>query len=196
MTPPTSGYVAWKAVIISLLQGLFTRPPSGRNRSHPSSPSSGTTSPPSPRVKFFAWLLVQNRIQCKSNLLKKNILDDDTCELCNNGSEDADHIISRCPFARSLWEKVGWGSGRIAKVSELWTSSPPHGTHQGAAPSLILLFCWELWKHRHDVVFRHLAPSVDHLVAACRASVQLGQCRVPRRSTELNSFDVINFPPP
>jgi hypothetical protein len=40
-----------------------------------------------PRVKFFAWLLVQNRIQCKTNLRKKNILDDDTCELCNNGSD-------------------------------------------------------------------------------------------------------------
>lgn len=28
-----------------------------------------------PRVRFFAWLLVQHRIQCKTNLLHKNIVD-------------------------------------------------------------------------------------------------------------------------
>ena len=35
-----------------------------------------------PRVKFFASLLVQNRIQCKANLAKKGLLSDATCDLC------------------------------------------------------------------------------------------------------------------
>ena len=36
-----------------------------------------------PRIQFFAWLLVQEKIQCKTNLLLKNIVDDARCELCN-----------------------------------------------------------------------------------------------------------------
>jgi len=35
-----------------------------------------------PRVKFFIWLLVQNRIQSRSNLLKKSIITDAACALC------------------------------------------------------------------------------------------------------------------
>jgi hypothetical protein len=62
--------------------------------------------------------------------VKKHILETDTCELCNGGSEDADHIVSGCPFARSFWDKIGWESNEIAKVDDvLWTtktrSKPP-----------------------------------------------------------------------
>ena len=35
-----------------------------------------------PKVKFFGWLLVQDRIQIRENLLKKNCIDSDLCELC------------------------------------------------------------------------------------------------------------------
>ena len=51
--------------------------------------------------------------------MKKNILDDDTCELCNGGSEDVDHIISGCPFTKSFWEKIGWESSQVANVEAL-----------------------------------------------------------------------------
>jgi len=52
-----------------------------------------------PKVKFFAWLLLQGRIQCKSNLKMKNIVDSDVCDLCNRSPETADHLVSGCPFA-------------------------------------------------------------------------------------------------
>ena len=45
------------------------------------------------RVRFFAWLLVQNRIKCKANLERKGLLPDALCELCKSQDEDADHII-------------------------------------------------------------------------------------------------------
>lgn len=56
-----------------------------------------------PKVQMFAWLLVQGRIQCKSNLLFKHIVDNDTCDLCRSAPETPDHIISQCPFAQSFW---------------------------------------------------------------------------------------------
>ncbi|RCV41234.1 hypothetical protein SETIT_9G119300v2 [Setaria italica] len=33
-----------------------------------------------PKVRFFGWLLVQGRIQCKTNLLLKKVVDNDRCE--------------------------------------------------------------------------------------------------------------------
>jgi hypothetical protein len=35
-----------------------------------------------PRVQFFAWLLAQEKTQCKTNLRKKRILEEDVCEEC------------------------------------------------------------------------------------------------------------------
>ena len=35
-----------------------------------------------PRVKFFAWLLTKNRINCKTCLVRKNLLQHTTCEIC------------------------------------------------------------------------------------------------------------------
>jgi len=35
-----------------------------------------------PHVKFFAWLLSQERIQCKANLLRKGIVDNADCDDC------------------------------------------------------------------------------------------------------------------
>ncbi|TVU08333.1 hypothetical protein EJB05_41734, partial [Eragrostis curvula] len=49
-----------------------------------------------PRVQFFGWLLVQERIQCKTNLLQKTIVDDAKCEVCSSADETSDHLIFEC----------------------------------------------------------------------------------------------------
>jgi hypothetical protein len=51
------------------------------------------------RVRFFIWLLMQGRIQCRKNLFVKHIVDSPLCEICNNEEESADHIIFHCDFA-------------------------------------------------------------------------------------------------
>lgn len=73
-----------------------------------------------PKVKFFAWLLLQERIQCKTNLKRKNVLDSDTCDLCGLAPETPDHIISQCEFTRRFWLHLGWDPASIPPVSKLW----------------------------------------------------------------------------
>lgn len=105
-----------------------------------------------PTVRFFAWLLLENRINCKVNLAKKRVVSDATCDICKRHDEDADHI-SVILLSNSRLE-----SGGELKTSEQWKTygalSPP--MEKKAASSFILLCCWEMWKHRHDVVFQSL----------------------------------------
>lgn len=133
-----------------------------------------------PRIKFFGWVLTKDRIHCKTALRRKNILQDATCDICGAAEESGDHIFSGCPFAKSFWRRIGWPPSSVAHVTELWKSSPPI--------PLILLYCWELWKHRHDVVFRSLPPDQNRLVAACKATVRDWSCRLPVKDTTLRSF--------
>jgi hypothetical protein len=110
--------------------------------------------------------------QCKAALQRKHILQDALCDICGAQEEDADHIVSRCPFARAFWRRIGWRLQDIAPVTQLWTTCTPSSTPRAAASPLILLYCWELWKHRHDVVFRHLPPDVNRLVATCKETIR------------------------
>jgi hypothetical protein len=141
-----------------------------------------------PRVKFFGSLLTKGRINCKSNLLNKRVLQDDTCDICGQSSETPDHIISGCPFAQSFWSQVGWGADNISKVHCLWESVAPIDMPRVVHSSLLLLICWEIWKHRHDVVFRNMPPNHHRLIAACRESARQWRCRLPRNDTRLCSF--------
>lgn len=72
-----------------------------------------------PRVQFFGWLLVQERIQSRANLVRKHIVESSLCELCGQ-VEDCDHIIFQCRFASHVWRSLGFQiSG--ASVKSLWT---------------------------------------------------------------------------
>lgn len=131
-----------------------------------------------PRVRFFGWLLTKNRINCRSSLLKKNIIEEDTCAICRQAPETADHIISGCPFTQAFWNAIGWQAGQIAGVQCLWETSAPVQLPRSAHSSLLLLICWEIWKHRHDVVFRAMPPDLSRLIAACRESAKMWRCRL------------------
>jgi len=132
-----------------------------------------------PKVKFFAWLLLQNSIQCKANLKKKNILDSDVCELCKCSAETASHLIFGCSIAQSFWRHIGWDPLRIPPAADLWQIEAQADAPSRSPPTMILLCCWNLWLHRHDVVFRRRDPSLRQLLFSCREAAELWRWRLP-----------------
>jgi hypothetical protein len=116
-----------------------------------------------PRVKFFGWLLLQERIHCRANLAKINILDDAMCELCGQSEEDCEHLIFRCPVASSLWAHLGWDMNQLPPISNLWEIPRPD---QGPVhPTLLfsLFFqseqCFSLISNQPTVFFQ---PAYQH----------------------------------
>jgi len=132
-----------------------------------------------PRVRFFAWLLVQEKIQCKTNLLLKNIIEDATCNLCTTEMENPDHLILHCPFAKRFWLQLGFCIPVNASVTRLWQLRKPAALPQAHYSTYLLLCAWQLWKHRHDVVFRGETPSHLRLILSCKAEARLWRCRLP-----------------
>jgi len=141
-------------------------------------PLSGATEPP-PKVQFFAWLLVQERIQCRANLLKKNVVQDATCEVCQGDMEDCDHLIFKCPFASSVWASLHVDTTGCS-VRQLWCAPCPGAVPEKHSNCFILLICWQLWKHRNGVIFQGLEPSLTRFWMGCREEATLWPGRWPR----------------
>jgi hypothetical protein len=124
-----------------------------------------------PRVKFFAWLLLQGRIQCKTNvtnLIKKGIVDNTLCDICNAAEETPAHVIFGCIAARQFWDAVHIQTGVDWTVQKLQEIAPPNhvpGKHFG---TFLLLCCWHIWKRRNNTVFRNDRTALNGALAACR----------------------------
>jgi hypothetical protein len=131
-----------------------------------------------PRVRFFGWLLLNNRIQCRSNLFMKHILEDDICELCGNAVETADHLIFHCPVSSQFWSHIGWAEQDVPQVADLWQMTRPAHIPAKHFSMMILLCCWQIWNHRHDVVFRHQQPSLSRLLHSCKEACRLWSSRL------------------
>jgi hypothetical protein len=55
-----------------------------------------------PKVNFFFWTLVHNKLIMGDNLEKRNIVGPHRCVLCNNNSETAQHLFMECIFAKEV----------------------------------------------------------------------------------------------
>ncbi|CAM0901698.1 unnamed protein product [Alopecurus aequalis] len=133
------------------------------------------------KVKFFAWLLVQGRIQSRSNLLHKKILraDESGCPICNAELETPAHIVYGCPFARRFWSEIGAHGGANWAVGDSGTCPLPITAPSRSADTLRLLCLWHLWKHRNKVAFDGLTPSLPSIRKNCRDDAVLWRARLP-----------------
>jgi hypothetical protein len=124
------------------------------------------------KAKFFAWLLVQSRIQSRAALLKKTILTaaEATCPICGAASETATHIIFECPIARRFWGSVGGRAPLDADVDQRRHSLYLHHP---------LLLEPVRGNTPERCCFRCERPCPLRLLAMCRDDAKLWRARVP-----------------
>lgn len=129
--------------------------------------------------RFFARLLVQGRIQCRSNLLVKHIVGDASCELCHDDTETPDHLILACSFAQQFWGTIRIAVPASATTRWLWELPRPDHIPLRHYSTFLILCSWQLWKHRNEVVFRGADLSLPVLLINCRETVRLWRCQKP-----------------
>jgi hypothetical protein len=116
-----------------------------------------------PRVKFFAWLVLVDRLNTKTMLRRRNLYaeDDAHCILCTGRiDEDLDHLFFDCPFSKSCWEKIGmqWNTD-LSLYPRL-----AHARQQQNIPffmEIVVIASWEIWKLRNDKVFNSGPIHID-----------------------------------
>jgi len=132
-----------------------------------------------PRVQFFAWLLVHERIQCKANLARRKILPDDTCELCGRRPETVVHLLFFCDFAASFWRALGFDIPADMEAKNIRDLPRPIHIGEMHYDTFILVCCWSLWKRRNGITFRQETMSLRQTLQECKREAKAWSCRLP-----------------
>jgi hypothetical protein len=133
-----------------------------------------------PKLRVFAWLLIQDRLNTKDIMQRKNwhVEGGTTCVLCTNSIlESRDHLFFQCSFAQECWGSVGiqWDNSLSISNRLLLARSMFMG------PCFMEIFtcaAWNLWKERNDLIFKNQHVSMARWKVRFRSDLMLHQYRV------------------
>jgi hypothetical protein len=101
-----------------------------------------------PRIQYFGWLVLKNKILTWENLKKRGWSGPGICTLCKLNEENCLHIFGDCIFAISVWQKccsllniklLNWDGDLNSKL-KCWIR---YRKDYAALP----IFCWwSIWR--------------------------------------------------
>jgi hypothetical protein len=102
------------------------------------------------KQKVFFWFLLQNRLNTRGLLQRKNmVLDSYTYDLCLlQRVETLRHMFLLCPFAKNCWPSIGILVPSRLKAEHATTYMKRH-INQLFAMEIIITMCWCIWKERN-----------------------------------------------
>lgn len=130
-----------------------------------------------PKVKFYLWLLLQNRNWTADRLSTRGWPHKDLCTLCDQTIESAAHISLGCPFAREVWHSFRRNAERAAaigstsiSIKEWWRKTIGIGktldSHKQITTAAYVV--WNLWKERNRRTFEGKRCSPETVAAMAR----------------------------
>ena len=132
------------------------------------------------RIKFFTWLLLVDRLNTKTMLLRRHfhVQPNAHCIMCNNSSEeDIDHLFFTCPLAVSCWNSLSIQWSLAPSICDRILSA----IHNHSLPLFMEIFmiaAWELWNLRNSKIFDNGTPTLHIWLKKFRYQVYLQLVRV------------------
>jgi len=104
------------------------------------------------RIKLFVWLLLHGRLLTNSERYRRRLCMSPVCELCQDATEDLDHLFRTCSAAQSVWQEL-----RVRALHPLASEGnfhswlhcnlqTPHDDPAWAMKFMVTL--WYIWKWR------------------------------------------------
>ena len=133
-----------------------------------------------PRIKFFGWLLLVDRLNTRNMVRRRHFhLDSgNACAMCNTSAEeDIFHLFFNCTFATSCWQKLRLRWPNTYDLHEKIAFGRRNSLH-GFFMEIFLVASWELWNLRNDKIFNGAPVSTGIWVCKFKKQVKLQLLRV------------------
>lgn len=112
------------------------------------------------KVNVFVWRASIDCIPCKSALLYRKIIHNDSCPLCNTVVQTPNHLLANSYWASKIWDGVfSWCNipkqsvNTIKDILEMTENSNMVGSKKNVVYAIFLMSFWCFWKNRNDVFF-------------------------------------------
>ena len=107
-----------------------------------------------PKHKFFFWLMIQDRINTRDLLTRKQFqIPSNECVLCDvTPIEDLYHLFFGCQFSKDFWHALGF----IWNDTDDHMALMQHGKIQYkhiCFKEVLIIGSWALWNHRNKIIF-------------------------------------------
>ena len=124
-------------------------------------------SPCLPKVNFFTWILMHNKVLSGENLLKREFNGPFHCCFCKSTTKTTNHLLIDCVFSKSVWELVLHDSNISASAHSLvisfflsWHDCCPHKYVKSSDwfnfwHSIPKFTWWKLWIARNNWIFNN-----------------------------------------
>ncbi|CAL5428867.1 unnamed protein product [Camellia sinensis] len=114
----------------------------------------------------FIWLALQQRLHAKDLLHIKNIISDNSYQLCGSSPETNLHALRDCTSAKRFWDSILIplnlsSSFNLSSMEWLKINCLSTELHSSSIPWAIVfsLTCWTIWKNRNSVCFEPTPPN-------------------------------------
>jgi len=116
------------------------------------------------KCKFFAWLVIKNRVWTSDRLATRGWPRNEVCPLCRRDPEMAHHLLAGCRYTKHVWTLIAawiaWpqlspAQWPATESAEDWwrLMATLNGVPKKGIRSLLLLVNWEVWKERNARTF-------------------------------------------
>jgi hypothetical protein len=113
------------------------------------------------KTKFFGWLLLNDRLNTRDMLQRRNwhVTDETHCVLCPARIyEDRLHLFFQCNFSQRIWcyLQIDWSLSQ-----DLQTAASMARADFGKPffMEVVIIACWNIWKQRNEQIFEAQRPS-------------------------------------
>ena len=131
-----------------------------------------------PKVELMLWLALLERLNTKSMLVKKKILQsqDNICSFCAQQEENIDHLLLNCQVSWSIWCHIAVDFGiqvirhqRFRCFYEWWMSKTfPNRTRKKLFILAFFAIAWSLWLKRNKMVFEQHEMDIQAMLHIIR----------------------------
>jgi len=110
------------------------------------------------KIKIFMWLIYNNAILTKDNLVKRNWVGDERCSFCYE-PKSISYLLFECTMSKYVWSLVAIVVGALchsSSIDQFWSWIKLHlpGGGKYYMPGLAAI-CWSLWMARNGVCFEN-----------------------------------------
>jgi hypothetical protein len=114
-----------------------------------------------PRQKFFAWLMLHNRLNTKDMMIKKNFyVEFSDCIICEEWPVESNmHLFFECSFSQSFWWAIGMEWNSDMDLYSMIADAKNRYSHNFIM-EILITGCWSIWEQRNDAIFRGIYQDV------------------------------------